>query len=278
MDLLIIAILTVVTLPVVILTDGVPRVILGLIFLIVSPGYSLISALFPRKEGIKGIERAALSLGLSLVCVALSALVLNYLPWGISLNPVVISLSIIIYLLVGIALFRRWRVPEYDRFLIKIKMPRLNWGSTSKFEKILSLVLVLAVIGAIAASVYFLTKPGVEEPFTDFYILGSEGEMGDYPREVFLGDTVEVTIGIENHEQAPVGYRLMAAIDEEEIAGIESIELGSDEKWSDEISFSPLKAGENQLVEFTLYKDNETDPYRKLHFWLDVKTPAGPET
>jgi len=39
------------------------RIILGLPFLLFFPGYTLVLALFPRKEGLGGIERLALSLG-----------------------------------------------------------------------------------------------------------------------------------------------------------------------------------------------------------------------
>jgi uncharacterized membrane protein len=54
MDLIIIFILTLIAFPVVTLTEGVPRIILGVIFLLVFPGYSLIAALFPGKKSING--------------------------------------------------------------------------------------------------------------------------------------------------------------------------------------------------------------------------------
>ncbi|HPC28222.1 MAG TPA: DUF1616 domain-containing protein, partial [Candidatus Methanomethylicus sp.] len=44
---------------------------------------------------------AALSIGLSLALVPLTGLVLNYTPWGIRLDPIVVSLSL---LTVGLAL------------------------------------------------------------------------------------------------------------------------------------------------------------------------------
>lgn len=67
------------------------RYLFGSIFVLFLPGYSLIKALFPLKE-IENIERTALSIGMSLAIVAINALVLNFLPWGISTTPITLSL------------------------------------------------------------------------------------------------------------------------------------------------------------------------------------------
>lgn len=69
------------------------RVPLGLLMVLFIPGYTLIAALFPKKDDLDGIERLALSFGLSISVVPLIGLGLNYIPWGIRLTPVVISLA-----------------------------------------------------------------------------------------------------------------------------------------------------------------------------------------
>ena len=68
------------------------RVIFTVPVILFIPGYVLIAALFPEKTSIDGIERFALSVGLSIAVVPLIGLVLNYTPFGIRLNPIVISL------------------------------------------------------------------------------------------------------------------------------------------------------------------------------------------
>ena len=73
------------------LPDSALRVILGLPFLLFFPGYTLIAALFPKKSDLDGIERVALSFGLSIAVVPLLGLGLNYTPWGIRLYPVLIT-------------------------------------------------------------------------------------------------------------------------------------------------------------------------------------------
>jgi len=73
----------------------ITRWILGSLFILFLPGYTLIEALFPKRGDLGGIERFALSIGLSLAVTPLIGLLLNYTPWGIRLNPIVISLTLI---------------------------------------------------------------------------------------------------------------------------------------------------------------------------------------
>jgi archaellum biogenesis protein FlaJ (TadC family) len=78
------------------------RHLLGIVFVIWLPGYSLIKALFPTEPPIKtssknldSIERIALSVGMSLALVPITGLILNYTPYGIRLTPIVLSLLIL---------------------------------------------------------------------------------------------------------------------------------------------------------------------------------------
>ena len=75
------------------------RYVLGTLFAIWLPGYSLMKALFPTEppfrtssKSLDSIERLALSVGMSLALVPIIGLLLNYTPWGIRLTPVVLSL------------------------------------------------------------------------------------------------------------------------------------------------------------------------------------------
>jgi len=58
------------------------QVVLGLLLVLFLPGYSLIAALFPRRDDLDGIEQIALSFGLSIAIVPLIGLALNYTPYG----------------------------------------------------------------------------------------------------------------------------------------------------------------------------------------------------
>ncbi len=94
------------------------RIILGLPLVLFLPGYALIATLFPRKNDLDGIERIALSFGLSIAITPLLGLGLNYTPFGIRLTPILIVLSVFTILLAIGAYVRRNRIPEEDRFVV----------------------------------------------------------------------------------------------------------------------------------------------------------------
>ena len=82
------------------------RYVFGSILVLFLPGYSLIEALYPKRE-LDELTRFALSIGLSLALVPLTGLVLNYTPFGIRLVPVAISLGALTAVLLAAALWRK---------------------------------------------------------------------------------------------------------------------------------------------------------------------------
>ena len=81
------------------------RYILGAIFVVFLPGYSLIKLLFPEKE-LDNIERTALSIGMSLALVPITGLILNYTPWGIRTTPITLSLLTLTIIFATVAITR----------------------------------------------------------------------------------------------------------------------------------------------------------------------------
>ena len=96
------------------------RVVLGLLLVLFLPGYSLIAALFPRRDDLDGIERIALSFGLSIAVVPLLGLALNYTSYGVRLVPILAVLSVFTVSLAVIAGVRRCWLPEEDRFVVEV--------------------------------------------------------------------------------------------------------------------------------------------------------------
>jgi hypothetical protein len=87
--------LTTTTIVFIIPEDVVPfiyiRNVLGIVFILFLPGYSLIRLLFSTKE-LNLIERVALSIGMSLALVPIIGLILYYTPLGITTTPITLSL------------------------------------------------------------------------------------------------------------------------------------------------------------------------------------------
>jgi hypothetical protein len=84
------------------------RYVLGGVFILFLPGAMLMAALYPRGEDMDGLERLALSIGLSLAVVPLVGLLLNYTPWGITLTPIVMSLAFFAEVMAFVALVRKY--------------------------------------------------------------------------------------------------------------------------------------------------------------------------
>lgn len=248
--------------------SSILQIILGLPFVLFFPGYALMAALFPKKEGVGGIERVALSSGISIAVVPLIGLVLNNTPWGIGLYSILFSTTLFILTASVIALFRRQRVPPEERFDISFNLPQ--WADANRLDKTLSIILVLAILGALGTVGYIIAKPKVGESFSEFYILGLEGQAADYVKELVVGEEGKMMVGIINQEHEVASYRLEVRINGVLSNEVEGVTLEHDEKWENEVSFTPEVAGEDQKVEFLLYKQGQTEAYRMLRLWIDV--------
>jgi len=80
----------------------------GLLFVLFIPGYVTVEALLPATGPLRGLERYAVSVGVSLVLDMLIGLLLNYTPWGIGVIPVVVSLAGFSICTASVALVRKF--------------------------------------------------------------------------------------------------------------------------------------------------------------------------
>lgn len=91
------------------------RYILGATIVLWLPGYTFIRALFPKQttakqeKNLDTIERIALSIGMSLAIVPIIGLLLNYTPWGIRLEPIILSLLATTTIFATAALLREYK-------------------------------------------------------------------------------------------------------------------------------------------------------------------------
>ena len=279
-DLWLIGILTILLAVVIAFSPStIARIILGLPFLLFFPGYTLIVALFPKKESLGGVERLALSFGLSIAVVPLMGFVLNFTPWGIRLYPILISLAVFILAASGVAWYRRGKLAPEERFRVSFNIRLPSWQGQSMPDKVLSVVLAVAIVGAIGTLGYVVATPKVGEKFTEFYVLGPDGKAANYTTELKVGEEGRVILGIVNHEQERVSYKVEVWINGEQAelrVGEEDrdeirVDLEHEEKWEKEVGFVPQKAGEKQKVEFVLYKDGEPYFEEPLYLWVDVE-------
>jgi uncharacterized membrane protein len=139
----------------------------------------------------------------------------------------------------------------------------------------LSVILGLAILASIGAIIYIANDPNAGEKFTEFYLLGPGGKAENYPGDIALGQSAPVLLGIVNREKQPATYSFSVLVDNITIYSKEAISLQNDGKWEGEVPVKPLAIGENQKVEFSLYKDNAATPYLNLHLFVNVKQGSG---
>ena len=301
------------------------RVVLGLPFVLFLPGYAFIAALFPEageppatrnpdeeyerpvtERGIDGIERVALSFGLSIAVVPLIGLVLNFTPWGIRLVPIMVAVSGFTVVATAVAARRRRTLPADERFAV----PYERWLAAANEEffhpdtradAALNVLLALSVVLATASVAYAVAVPKPGEQFTEFYVLteDEDGELvaDDYPTELTRGESRSIVVGIGNQEHEAVDYTVVVELQRvrfEEGANnttrvevLEETELRRfhptvehNETWHRPYNVTPTLTGERLRLAFLLYRGGAPaeptvdDAYRELHLWVNVSEPS----
>jgi uncharacterized membrane protein len=284
-----------------ILNESPVRVVLALPVILFLPGYCLIAALFCRKDDIDLIERVALSFGLSIAVVPLIGLGLNFTPWGIRLEPIVISLSLFTVAMVLIAHYRRSLLPAGERFSVPFAeitqsvKTSLFPSEGTRVDRILSFVLIIAILAAVLTVVYVIAVPKEGERFTEFFVLGEKQKAADYPDRITVGTEYPLYIGVGNHEYRTIPYHIetygtyMAFDNVTNTSSItlmdplwqESLTLAHNETRTIPYSLSVGQTGYNR-IEFLLFNETVPDPsvtgsdrinasYRDLHLRVTVR-------
>lgn len=306
-----------------VLRDTPLRVVVGLPFVLFVPGYAFIAALFPEAgnspetvvegpgdsetssegaegitdRGIDGIERVALSFGLSIAVVPLIGLVLNFTPWGIRLVPILVSVSGFTLVAVAIAAVRRWELPENERF----QVPYETWATEARTELFepdtrtdaaLNILLAVSVLLAMSSVGYAVVVPQQGEQFSELYLL-TEEENGDlvadnYPTEFSQGESRDLVVGVSNQEHEQTNYTLLVQLQqvtiEDNTTTVQQsdqlrrfdVRLEHNETWHQPHSVAPTFDGENLRLLYILYRGsppaNPTaeNAYRENHLWINV--------
>ena len=262
------------------LNETILRNVLGLPLVLFLPGYTLIAALFPAKSDLDGIERTALSFGLSIAIVPLIGLVLNYTPFGIRLLPVLVCLSIFIFIMCWLAYIRRASLPETEAFEISFSAAALSLKNEilekpeSKLDRALTIILILSILMSVATLEYVILTPKEGEHFTEFYVLGPQGIADNYTTDYTLGQSGTMIVGIVNHEYRPVNYTMQVRLENQLLPlpeNLQHITLDHNETWEETVTFTPPMVGQNMKLEFLLFNETDkTTPYRDLHLWINV--------
>ena len=262
--------------------------ILALSFILFFPGYSITAALFPGNRQIDWTERIVLSLGSSIVSVALLGLLLNFSPWGIRLEPVAAMVAILTVAASSVAYWRRVALPVDLRLVGSLDISIAALGAGNNVDKGLSVALAVSVVITSGVLAYVVLTPRQSETFTEFFLLGPTGKASGYPTALNVSQSGTVILGMANHEAATVNYTVRVDLVGVRIvynatAGFnETVELNrttlsafavtlaDGTNWTRSYSFSIPEVG-LWKVQFLLFKGGDvSSPYRELHLYVRV--------
>lgn len=246
------------------------RIAIGAPYVLFFPGYALVAALFPGREHLDALERLGLSFGLSIAVMPLMGLVLNYTPWGITLESTLVSGTTFMVVCSAVAYYRRSRLPPEQRFAPRVEIDLAGWRASGLIDRSLTVMLGLSIVAAVGTFLFVLARPKIGERFTEFYILGPGGQADGYATEVSVGEPITLIVGAINREHEEVTYRMVKDVNGHHAEQIAEIRLAHDEKWEEPFTFTMEQPGEDQKVSFLLYREGQDEPYRSLHLWIDV--------
>jgi uncharacterized membrane protein len=225
--------------------------------------------LFPGREDLHMPERIGFSIGLSFAVVSFIGLGLNYAPVAITRFSFVISLALFSVIVGFVVLYRRSRLTLKERFILQPGI-WLQWLGKARPNKAMLMFSVMAILLLVGGAIAMVLAPRSGETFTEFYVLGADGQFMESHSMVTRDQPVNVILGIINHERGDVRYRLEleGGVGQEQIA---TVQLHSGESWQQSYTFTLDEVGVNHEITFVLYRGDELEPYRLLHLWATVR-------
>ena len=141
-------------------------------------------------------------------------------------------------------------------------------------NRVLTWVLFIALVLALVGVGYVAMSPSAQEdPFTEFYILGPEGEAADYPTNLTVGEEGELIVGITNNEHRDMTYTVVLATGGD-VLEERTVDVPDGATWEDDVTFVLDDSGEHR-VEILLFvgeaPDSLEDPYRELRLVVEVR-------
>jgi len=225
---------------------------------------------------------------LSVVVIPLLGLLLNSTPWGITFSSLLLTIQLFISAVAALAYLRRMQIPTEARLSVTLNLGIPDWQEYNAVDKALTVLLIVSVAVASGTVAYVLATPRPAERFTEFYLLGPDGNATGYSARLNVSQLSTVLIGIASHEAATVNYS--ARIDQVGVklaynstTGVNettevnrttwswlNVTLNDGQNWTEAYTFHIDAAG-LWKIQFFLYKNGDlTSVYRELHLYVRV--------
>lgn len=271
--------------------------VLPLLFFV--PGYGIVAGLYPAsgatEAGIDGVERAALSFGVSFALLPLVGIALAGSSGGLTAIPLVATLGAIAIGGAGIGAVRRSRTPADERFRLSIGDSVRQFanavGDSPLHVSALYLLLSLAVLLAVGMLGGVLFFPDSGESYSGLAVLTEDENgsyvAGEYPDDLGAGESSSLVATVSNNEGQQTNYTLVVQVQRVEYSDSavqvldrrtvterrRSVDAG--ETWNASHSVTLEQSDEQRRLVYLLYRgDAPADPrvdsaYRHAYVHVD---------
>ncbi|MBV8087490.1 MAG: DUF1616 domain-containing protein, partial [Chloroflexi bacterium] len=226
---------------------GAPAVVrlpLALLATLVLPGMALAAVCFPRIEELSRAERGGLAVALSLALVVVTALLLSYTPWGLTFQPMVWGLTATTVGLSVVGIARQRSLAGIPSLPPLAFAGETLTGDPAQPRTSRLALLGIAAVFAILAGALLTLRLEPKAPAAQFYVLGPNGLIQDYPVNVSPGKPFLLTANLDD---ASAGTYTVTAVHAGAVLAQASASLNAGQLWRPQLSII-LPAGDDQRV------------------------------
>ncbi|HII08333.1 MAG TPA: DUF1616 domain-containing protein [Methanosphaera sp.] len=140
----------------------------------------------------------------------------------------------------------------------------------SKINTIVKGALLAILIISIILVVYLVVFHNPGQDYTEFYMVDHNNNTTDFPINITRNSVALLNIGITNQEHQDTNYTIKVKKDNKTIY---TLEKSLKDKENLEFPYymdRTTNIGINQTINFELYKNNDTNPYRTLYLRYNV--------
>lgn len=274
---------------------SVLSLVIGLPFVLLVPGYALVSAVFPRRGDLESnsgtetswVARLVASAAGSGIALTVVGVVLDFTIWGFDRTAILAGLSAVSVVAAGVAWYRRRRLATIDQAGIDFGAVRSTVRTAAIDESAVSVVLTILLVIAAAGAVGVVAEESTSDgSVIELYVLGEDesGELtaGAYPSNVTVGEPITAGVGVGTSRSSFDGYvsvRLeRVTVDGDEVTVRESrrldridVQLSPGERMVRRHTVEPSTVGEQLRLTYRLYRTGSDAPLRQVHVWLRVR-------
>ena len=231
------------------------RLPLALLFALFTPGYLLVSSLFPTEEALSHLARFCLSLACSFPLIILLTIILSVTPLERSADAQILATDGLVLLLAVAATLRQRRLFSAVRLTYV-----LSSGDGSIWRDPFAIIALVLAIGLAAVSIASVVGANHEQATS--LSIPTAGTRAN-PIQAS-----QVTVDVHSHEQSPKSFQVVVSWQGQILGKSAPFALLPDQRQQEQIATTSPPGQGPVAVDVMLLEQGSTTPYRQLHVWM----------